>query len=48
MAKLVKDELIKLRVSAREKHAIFAAAKRRGLTLSEYIRQLVARSTSRA
>lgn len=45
MSKDVRDELVKLRVSAREKHAIFAAAKQRGLTVSELIRLLVAKAS---
>lgn len=41
-------ESIRLRVSPQEKHALRAAAIRRGLTLSEYIREAVTEATRRA
>ncbi|WP_192182205.1 plasmid mobilization protein [Mesorhizobium amorphae] len=41
-------ENIRLRVSPEEKHALRAAAMRRGLTLSEYIREAASQACQRA
>ncbi|PAP96637.1 plasmid mobilization protein [Mesorhizobium wenxiniae] len=41
-------ENIRLRVSPEEKHALRAAALKRGLTLSEYIREAATEASQRA
>jgi len=44
LAKLVKDDVVRMRVSGEQKAALQAAADREGLELSQWLRQLALRA----